>query len=630
MSNLDRHIGTVRTRMAIGVFLWALAWALIVLAVVVWAAILIDRAVQVRLPRQTIWFWSGLGIAFAAALAFTLWRLPTRRRAAIAIDERLALKEKFSTALYMRPSRDPFAVAAVRDAEQTADRVNLQKKFPVQLPMAGLGTVIAMILVFLTAWLAPTLDLFGVQANRLAKTEAAKAQQRQAQDVVRQAIAQLESAPKDIANKQQIKIALNELKDLRGKPTIDPDRARSTAQKAVQDVQQAIKDKIEKNKSYAVSQEEMREFNNLTPPADEPGAVADAHRDLAKGNLDHAVDDLAKAVNGFDKMSKKDQEKTTQQMNALAKAVQKMAENPKVQQQINTQLQKMGASQQQAQQMSKLMQQAANGSPQAAQQLQQIAKQLAQQANQNGKGSAQQQRQAAQQIQKAVQAMQQQANAQASAQQLAQAAQALAQAMKQSAQGNQAGQPKQGGNPAPKAQPGQQMANAAKQMQQQLQQMQAVASDAQQVAAAQQNAGQDADGQNPGQNGQKGKNGNGQQPGNGNGPGPWGPGNNPQQGLAQGGGPGRGAGNNRPTPVVAPYQVKDETDIHQRDEKGKVLASNFVKAGSVKGEAKMEMHKILPSIDKEATDEVDEQRISRQDRDAVRGYFDTLEKDTEK
>jgi hypothetical protein len=60
------------------------------------------------------------------------------------------------------------------------------------------------------------------------------------------------------------------------------------------------------------------------------------------------------------------------------------------------------------------------------------------------------------------------------------------------------------------------------------------------------------------------------------------------------------------------------------------LAGNFVKAGSVKGEAKMEMHKILPSIDKEATDEVDEQRISRQDRDAVRGYFDTLEKDTEK
>lgn len=629
MSNLDRHIGAVRTRMAIGVFLWALAWTLIIFAIVVWAAILIDRAVQLRLPNQAVWFWSGLGLAFAAALAFTSWRLPSRRRAAIAIDQRLALKEKFSTALYMRPSRDPFAVAAVRDAEQTADRVNLQKKFPVQLPMAGLGTVIAMILVFLTAWLAPTLDLFGVQANRLVKTEAAKAQQRQAQDVVRQAIAQLESAPKDIANKQQIKIALNELKDLRGKPTIDPDHARSTASKAVQDVQQAIKDKIEKNKNYAISQEEMREFNNLTPPPDEPGAVADAHRDLAKGNLDHAVDDLAKAVDGFDKMSKKEQEKTAQQMNALAKAVQKMAENPKVQQQINQQLQQMGASQQQAQQMSKLMQQAANGSPQAAQQLQQIAKQLAQQANQNGKGNAQQQRAAAQQIQKAVQAMQQQANAQASAQQLAQAAQALAQAMKQSAQGNQAGQPKQG-NPAAKGQPGQQMANAAKQMQQQLQQMQAVASDAQQVAAAQQNAGQEGDGQNPGQNGQNGKNGNGQQPGNGNGPGPWGPGNNPQQGLAQAGGPGRGAGNNRPPPEVAPYQVKDETDIHQRDEKGKVLASNFVKAGSVKGEAKMEMHKILPSMDKEATDEVDEQRISRQDRDAVRGYFDTLEKDTEK
>ena len=32
------------------------------------------------------------------------------------VFEKLQLKEKFSTALYIRPSQDPFAMAAVRDA----------------------------------------------------------------------------------------------------------------------------------------------------------------------------------------------------------------------------------------------------------------------------------------------------------------------------------------------------------------------------------------------------------------------------------------------------------------------------------------------------------------------------------
>ena len=37
-------------------------------------------------------------------------------KAAVAIDARLSLKEKFSTALYARPIKDPFAQAVVKDA----------------------------------------------------------------------------------------------------------------------------------------------------------------------------------------------------------------------------------------------------------------------------------------------------------------------------------------------------------------------------------------------------------------------------------------------------------------------------------------------------------------------------------
>ncbi|HEY2587064.1 MAG TPA: hypothetical protein VGI81_15060 [Tepidisphaeraceae bacterium] len=649
MSRLDQHVSAVRTRMMLGVWLTALAWTGIVYAVVVLAAVLIYKLVQLQLPHEAAWFWAGLGVAVAASIVYAIIRRPTAQQAAVAIDERLALKEKFSTALFVRASNDPFAVAAVKDAERTATNVSLQKRFPVQFPRAGIGTIAATTLVFLLAWLLPTFDLFGMKQSAIAKSQAVEENRRQAQDMIHRAIAEIDAAPKSVAEKPEIQMAKRELLAMKGNKTADPETARSTGQKAIEQVQQAIKQKIQANKDFAVTQQEMQEFKNMTPPADEPGPIADAHRNLAQGKFDAAVQDLSKAVDNFNKLDPKEQDKAARQMDQLAKAIQKMANDPKVQQNLKQQMQNMGATQQQQQQMQNLLQQAAAGNQQASQQLQQLGKQLAQQMNQNGKMSAQQQRQMAQQIQKQLQQMQQKVNGQMNAQQLAGSAQALAQAMQQAAQGGNPAQPKQGNNgqmanqQQAGQQPGQQgknggqankqqqMANAAKQMQQQMQQMQAVANDAQQVAAGQQNGAQ-GDGGEQGQGGKNGQNGqNGQANGqNGNGQGPWGQGQNQQQGQAMGGGPGVAAGNNRPAPAIAPYQTKNETDTQQRDEKGKVLASNFVKAGSLKGDAKLQLHDVLPPPDKIAADEVGEQRIPRQDQDVVRGYFGNVEKDAQK
>ena len=630
MSRLDRHVASVQTRMTLSVFLRALTWALIGYGLVVWAAILIDKLVQVRLPREMIWFWVGIGLTVAGAVAYTIWRRPTRQQAAVAIDERLALKEKFSTALYVRPSKDPFAMATVRDAEITADKVSLHQRFPIEIPAAVGGTAAVIVLVFVTAWLLPTFDLFGVQARRQAQAEQLQLQQTQARESVRKAIAQIEAAPRAVAEKPEIKMALQTLKEFRNKPTVNPEQASRTAQKAVQDVQEAIKEKIKQNRDYAITQEEMKDFKTIAPPADEQGPIADAQRALSQGKLDAAVDNLDKAVKSWDKMDAKEKEKAAQQAKNFSTALQKMANDPKVQQNIQKQLQQMGANQKQAQQMQQMMQAAAAGDKQAQQQLANAAKQLAQQMNQNNPNATpQQQRQMAQQVQQQMQQMQQQMNNQVNAQQLAQLAQGLQQAMAQSAQGGRPGQNqqgKQGGQQGNKGQQGnQQVANAAKQMQQQMQQMQAVAADAGAVAAGQQ-GGQDGQagqqGQNQGQNGQ-----NGQWQGQ---PGQWAAGKpKPGQGQAQGGGPGVAAGMNRPAPEVAPFQTKEELDSSERNEKGKILASTFVKAGSIKGDAKMEMHKVLPSVEKEATDEVDEQRIPRQDAGVVRDYFGNIRKDVD-
>jgi hypothetical protein len=643
MTLLDRHIGAVRTRMTLTLWLKTLARIGMVFAGIVAVAILVDRIFQLHLPHQIIWFWAGAGITAVGSLVYALWQRPSLNRAAVAIDDALRLKEKFSTALFVRSSADPFAIATVRDAEQTAHKVNLADKLPIRLPKEAIGTGAAIALVFLIAWLFPTIYLGATPTQQAQAKQAEIEKQRQAREVVLKAIAQIESAPKAIAEKPEIVLAKRELEGLRGKPTLDPERAKGTGQKAMEDLQKAMQEKIAENKQFATQQEEARQFKNVAPDAGDTGPIADAARAMAQGKLDQAVEDLDKAIKDFDKMSPKDQEKAAEQAKALAKAIQKMANDPNVQKNVANQLQKMGANQQQMQQVQNLMQQAAAGNRQAQQQLNQIAKQLAQQMNQNGNMTPQQQRAAAQQVQKSMQQMQQQMNGQMNAQQLAGAAQALAQAMQQAAQGGNAGQPKQGnssqmanvknGNP-PNQQPGkgnpsqkQQMTNAGKQMQNQLQQMQAVAKDAQQVAAGQDGAG-DGQGADDGQQADSGQNGN---PNDGNGQGQNGQNggnNNNNQGQANGQGGGMANGNNRPAPAESAFTLKNELDSKQKDEKGKVLASNFVRAGSIKGDAKLQLHDVLPAMDKDATDEVGEQRIPRQDQDVVRGYFGNLERDS--
>ena len=656
--------------------LWALAWAGIVYTIVVWAAILIYKLVRVTLPHQFVLFEIALGVACIAAVVYAIVTRPSAKTAAVEIDARLALKEKFSTALFVRESADPFARAAVRDAENTAENVSLHKRFPIQFPRAFGGTAAMILLALLTAYLLPEFDLFGVQSRRVARAAIIDQSQAQARETVRKAIAEIAAAPKVITDKQDIKLAVADLQAMQNKPDIDPTHAKNTAEKAMQELQQAMKDRVKKNSEYVQAQQEVKEFSKLSPPSDDTGPVADAQKAIAQGKYDEAVADLSKAVNNFDKMTQKDQQKTAQQTKQLANALQQLANDPKVQQQMQKQMQQMGANQQQAQQMMNQMQAAAAGDKGAQQAVQRAATQLAQQMNQQGGQSAQQQRQNAQQVQQAIQQMQQQANSQASAQQLSQAAQALAQAMQQVAaaapQGQQAsnqqqgqqpnkqGQPmsgkqqanagqkqnqgqqqgqQQGQNqqPGQGQQPGQQgagkdqrMADAANQMQQQLQQMQAVANDAQQVAAGQKGENGKDPGQQPGDNdgqqGGKGQQGNGH--GNPGGQQQWAQ-NKGQNQPGAGGGVGKG-GAEMPRPEVAPFQVKDETDLSEKNGKGKVLASTLVRAGSIKGEAKMELQKTVAIVNKETPDEVDEQRIPRQDQDAVRGYFNNLDKQTDK
>jgi hypothetical protein len=236
---------------------------------------------------------------------------------------------------------------------------------------------------------------------------------------------------------------------------------------------------------------------------------------------------------------------------------------------------------------------------------------MQQQAQQAMQNMSPQQRAAAQQLMKQMQA---QAQAQATAQQMAQASQQMAQAMQQgqSKQSNKASGNQQG-----------QMAQAQQAMQQAMGQMDAVQKDAEQMAAAQDST-QDAqnDAANQAAGNQPGQNGNNPPPGGAHGQ--WRAGDTNRAGRGQGG-PGRGNGGGIGK-EEAPYAIKKEAAPVQDIENGKILASTFVKAGTVKGESKVQLSQVAEAALKDTTDEVDEEAVSKESQKVVKDYFETMQK----
>ena len=77
----------------------------------------------------------------------------------------------------------------------------------------------------------------------------------------------------------------------------------------------------------------------------------------------------------------------------------------------------------------------------------------------------------------------------------------------------------------------------------------------------------------------------------------------------------------------APFSFKEEVSKSHDDEAGRVVASTLIKADALKGESQAAIKQIAESETKDATDEVDQQRVSRQAQKAVRDYFQTMARD---
>lgn len=172
------------------------AVAALVIGAALAAAVLAERAFGMHILT---WYIGSAMAAAPAAVVLLLWfwRRPTPAQVALAIDERAALRERFSTALALATSGDPFAQAAVHEAHLKAEGLNIGRHFPITVTRRWAWAASAWAVAGLAFWLMPPLDLLGHEAaaKRLAAEEA---RAKQAEAEVKRTVAKAETIVREL------------------------------------------------------------------------------------------------------------------------------------------------------------------------------------------------------------------------------------------------------------------------------------------------------------------------------------------------------------------------------------------------------------------------------------------------
>ena len=131
------------------------------------------------------------------------------------VDERLGLRERFSTTLALAGSTDPFAEAARSEAREKAARLRLRERFPIRLSRRWALTATAWAIAAAVIAFLPTMNLLGSLAQRLRQEQRqtqlaeAHAEVRQAAQAVQAKVSELGDAEltEDLAGLERIEAA---------------------------------------------------------------------------------------------------------------------------------------------------------------------------------------------------------------------------------------------------------------------------------------------------------------------------------------------------------------------------------------------------------------------------------------
>ncbi len=323
LETIEKKLRSVWFRCSLNLLLKHTGRVLTAVGIIVMLAVLTDRLLALGITdsvnSRAILYFSGASIA----MIFLLWLLkqPSRMQVSLLLDERLKLRERFSTTLALADSEDLFADAARREARHKAEQVNLQGHFPIRPSQCWIYAVNTWLIALALILFMPQKDLLGLlkkerqqqqHAEQLQKT---KVDINEAADPVKMAVKQLgepeladalsklDKAPKD-AKPQEIKRqAIRSLGDLSDKIQQMQSGMKLDSVKLLQKMFKQLRgssDVFSQKLRLALAKGQFSQASNL---------LSELQKELAKGNL-----------------SPEQQKALTKQMQDLAKRLQELAQ----------------------------------------------------------------------------------------------------------------------------------------------------------------------------------------------------------------------------------------------------------------------------------------------------------------
>jgi len=336
MSTVERQIWLARRRLTANVFFERLCQSLLV-AAAAWAVlILLARTFGLEFP---VWHgaWVALAGAVVAAGALTWIARPTPLGAAVRLDAASGLKERLSTALVVARSRDPFAQAAVQDANRLAGRLHVPALIRYETPRLVPWSAATMMAAVLLAAFMPRLDLFADERSESAVDRKAVEAERARLESEWQK--QLEKVRALAEQRPELKESLPDPEPLvaPNAPPPRPEDLRREAVKRIDDVGEKLRRELERSELSGLS-ELKRMLARLDPQGSsrQSDKLSDA---LSRSDFSGAaralqemrkqLDELARAADNPEAQRKL--QEMEQQLRQLAEQLAKMSETLSVQ-----------------------------------------------------------------------------------------------------------------------------------------------------------------------------------------------------------------------------------------------------------------------------------------------------------
>ncbi len=285
------------------------------------AAVAVEKVFGLHAPPV------GLAAALAGpAVLYVLLRgwqdRPRPMSVALEIDQRLALRERFSTTLALAARDDPFAEAARAETYARAARLDLRGHFPLRFARRWAAAFALVLLAWVAGRTVPSLDLLGREARAQAETERAQALA-EARAEAEEAAARIEALAKRMGDEDIAQEALQ-------LAAIDP--AATPAEIKRQTIRKlgALAEKIQRGtpgENRDLDAALRKRLKQLRDPGD--GLARDMARDLARGNFAAAAAKLRTLQDRLASLPAAEREALEAQLANLADQLAKFAADSK-------------------------------------------------------------------------------------------------------------------------------------------------------------------------------------------------------------------------------------------------------------------------------------------------------------